>query len=192
MSASWTAALRDAVRCKTEGGTHEQADQLETRASRGSNSGDPNHRQPTRLQRCVRGADRQDGYTYPRAVGARCFRECPAKVTLVPSAGVAGSARSAARTTAVVRSRARLADRRNVARGGPPRTALGGHDRPPDPALGKLDGRLDHPLVLHATPGTSTLGGCRPDPPADDSLPPRARRLLATAHDRLKTVRDSI
>ncbi len=62
----------------------------------------------------------------------------------------------------------------------------------PYPALGKLDGRLDHPRVLHATPGTPTLGGCRPDPPADDSLPPRARRLLATAHDRLKTVRDSI
>jgi len=63
---------------------------------------------------------------------------------------------------------------------------------PPDPARGKLDGRLDHPRVLHATPGTPTLGGGRPDPPADDSLPPRARCLLATAHDRLKTVRDSI
>src|SRR6266487_353267 len=123
--------------------------------------------------------DYRDAFEVPtdrtdtRAVGARCFRECPAPSALVPSAGVAGGAGPPARATAVARSRAGLADRRNVARGGPSRTALGVDDRPPDPARGKLDGSLDHQRVLHAAPGAPAVGGCQPDPSADDSLPPR-------------------
>jgi hypothetical protein len=129
--------------------------------------------------------DRTDTRT-PEEWARAVFESAPRKVALVPSAGVVGSAGPAARATAVLRARARLADRRNVARGGPSRTALGVDDRPPDPASGRLDGRLDHQRVLYAAPGAPALGGCRPDPSADDSLPPRARRLLARAHDALK------
>jgi hypothetical protein len=132
--------------------------------------------------------DRTDTRT-PEEWARAVFESAPRKVALVPSAGVVGSAGPAARATAVLRARARLADRRNVARGGPSRTALGVDDRPPDPARGQLDGRLDHPRVLHAAPGTPALGGGWSDPSADDSLPPGARRLLATARDRLKSVR---
>jgi hypothetical protein len=135
--------------------------------------------------------DRTDTRTPEQWVHA-VFESAPREVALVPSAGVAGGAGPPARTTAVVRSRARLADRRNVARGGPPRTALGVDDRPPDPARSKLDGNLDYPRVLHAAPGTPALGGCRPDPSADDSLPPRAGRGKDTARDRLKSVRNSL
>jgi hypothetical protein len=135
--------------------------------------------------------DRTDTCT-PEQWARAVFESAPRKVALVPSAGVAWGAGPPARATAVVRSRARLADRRNVARGGSSRTALGGHDRPPDPARGKLDGRLDHQRVLHAAPGTPAVGGGRPNPPAADSLPSRAGCLLPTARDRLKSVRDSI
>lgn len=49
----------------------------------------------------------------------------------------------------------------------------------------ELDDRLDHSRVLHAITGTPTLGGGRPDPSADDSLPSRARCVLPTARNRL-------
>jgi hypothetical protein len=126
------------------------------------------------------------GTRTPEQWARAVFESAPREVALLPAAGVAGSAGPAARAAAVLRARARLADRRNVARGGPSRTALGVDDRPPDPAHGRLDGRLDHQRALHAAPSAPALGGCRPDPSADDSLPPRARRLLARAHDALK------
>src|SRR6266699_3003209 len=131
---------------------HRVAAPLETRAT----DNPPDYRDAFEVP-----TDRTDTRT-PEQWARAVFESAPREVALVPSAGVAGSAGPAARTTAVVRSRARLVDRRNVARGGPPRTALGGHDRPPDPARGKLDGRLDHPRVLHAASGTPTLGGGRP------------------------------
>jgi hypothetical protein len=113
-------------------------------------------------------AERTDTRTPEQWVRA-VFESAPREVALVPSAGVAGGA------------------------GPPARTALGVDDRPADPARGKLDGSLDHPRVLHTAPGTPALGGCRPDPSADDSLPPRAghEHEKDTVRDRLKSVRDS-
>jgi hypothetical protein len=114
------------------------------------------------------------------------FENAPREVALVPAAGVARCAGPPARATAVVRSRSRLADRRNIARRGSSRTALVVDDRPTDPARCKLDGSLDHTRVLHTAPGTPALGSCRPDPSAGDSLPPRARRVPPTGRDALK------
>ena len=161
---------------------HRVAAPLETRAT----DNPPDYRDAFEVP-----TDRTDTRT-PEQWARAVFESAPRKVALVPSAGVAGGAGPPARATAVARSRAGLADRRNVARGGPSRTALGVDDRPPDPARGKLDGRLGHQRVLHAAPGTPAVGGCQPDPSADDSLPPRARRGKDTARDRLKSVRDSI
>ncbi len=141
---------------------HRVAAPLETRAT----DNPPDYRAAFEVP-----TDRTDTRT-PEQWARAVFESAPREVALVPSAG--------------------LADRRNVARGGPSRTALGVADRPPDPARGKLDGRLDHQRVLHAALGAPAVGRCQPDPSADDSLPPRAGRVLPTARDRLKSVRDSI
>src|SRR6266702_6839182 len=150
---------------------HRVAAPLETRAT----DNPPDYRDAFEVP-----TDRTDTRT-PEQWARAVFESAPREVALVPSAGVAGGAG--------------LADRRNVARGGPSRTALGVDDRLPDPARGKLDGRLGHQRAArcwdHESARSRQGGRSTQVRSGVDDAGLRLRGLGRTGH-RLQTVRSHL